>query len=73
MFQVQLINTVIEWEHRIKMEEERQNNLRGKSYEKNTAAVVSSSKDRKPSFAQRFRRDGVPQPARRSAYEQYER
>jgi hypothetical protein len=67
MFQVQLVNKVVEWERRLQMEKERQDNLKGKPYEKFSAASTSSWKERIPNIARRFRR--AEQPASYSAYD----
>ena len=51
MFQVQLINKVVEWERRLQIEEEKRNNQKGKPYER-----ISAASERKPSLAQKLRR-----------------
>ena len=64
MFQVQLANKIVEWERKLQMEKERQDNLNGKPYEKPTTAVSTSSrKERKFNLAQRFRRSEGSQSA----------
>jgi len=70
MLQVQLINTVLEWERRLQMEEERRDNLKGKPYEKLTAVSTSSKKERKPNVARRLRHTEVRQSASHSVYDQ---
>ena len=69
MFQVQLINTVAEWEHKLQMEEEKRNNLKGIPYEKLMAASTSSCKEHNPIVARLLRYTEVNQPASHSAYE----
>ncbi len=69
MFQVQLINTVVEWERKLQMEEEKRNNLKGIPYEKHMAASTSSRKEHNPNVAGRLRYTEVNQPASNSAYD----
>ena len=70
MFQVQLINTVVEWERKLQMEEEKRNNLKGKPYENITTASKSSPIKRQFSLTQNFRHGKANQPVCCYTFEQ---
>ncbi|KAA3656640.1 MAG: hypothetical protein DWQ04_30520 [Chloroflexi bacterium] len=55
MIQTQLINAVIEWEWRLKTEEEKQENSKAEPYENATVADQSIQKGRKFNFMQIFK------------------
>lgn len=62
MFQTQLINTVLEWERRLEIENEKRKNHRFEPYVNFLAKVHPCRKERKSSFARIFRRSRVRQP-----------
>jgi len=63
MFQVHLISAVVEWDWRLKMEEERQANLKGKPYEMLAASANPSKKVRRPKRTRKLQPIVTGQPA----------
>ncbi len=62
MIQMQLINSIVEWEKRLEYEEKRLENHRFDPYVNYLAAPQPCRKDRKTIFAQIFRRNKYQAP-----------
>ncbi len=63
MFQIQLINTVLEWEKRLEIEDEKRKNHRFEPYVNFLAKVQPCRKERKPLFKRVSQPGEVQQPA----------
>ncbi|KAA3659834.1 MAG: hypothetical protein DWQ04_21155 [Chloroflexi bacterium] len=62
MFQNQLINAVVAWEWRLKIEEEKRNNLNGEPHHNNLVAPQSRQKARKFSLIPIIKQKKASQP-----------
>ncbi len=64
MFQVPMINQIVEWERRLEIEEETRKNLRGEPYTDFTTNPQSNRKEHRSIFARIFNRGGDRLPVR---------